>query len=228
MQSAQATTHGCVVLVHGLAGQPWNWWRLAPLLEQQHYVVVRARYLSRRLTIEQATQAINTAINQCPQDQPISLVGHSLGGILIRQYLTQADHRPIARVVMLGTPNQGSHLAIRANQKYWHEQGIAWLMGPVVKQLQANAEGVVHQLPPIDVPTGVIAGYLTPTPWLTKRFDGQANDGLVAMDYTKLAGMSDFIEVKATHMGLLFDVDAQRQVLWFLQTGHFFHPSNRP
>lgn len=223
--SATTTPSGCVVLVHGLAGQGWNWWRLAPLLEQHGYQVVKARYRSRQLTITQAAPALSRAIEQCPPHLPVSLVGHSLGGILIRQYLTQPDHRPIHRVVMLGTPNRGSHLAVDRNRKYWHEQWIARLMGPVVAQLQATPDSAVNQLPAISVPTGVIAGYLTPAPWLTKRFDHLPNDGLVATEYTKVAGMQDFVYVKTTHMSLPFDVNAQRQVLWFVQTGRFFHPS---
>ena len=224
LQGASAyAASSCVVLVHGLAGQPWNWWRLAPLLEAHSYQVVKARYASRKLTVAQASQAVTQAVSRCEPARDVAMVGHSLGGILIRHYLAHTPNHQVTRVVMLGTPNQGSHLAVRANRKYWHEQGIARLMGPVVAELQAVPSSTVNQLPAMSVPTGVLAGYLTPTPWLTKRFGRVPNDGLVAVDNTKVAGMSDFALIKATHMGLLFDVDAQRQVLWFLQAGHFFH-----
>lgn len=228
--SSMAATppQGCVVLVHGLAGQGWNWWRLAPLLEQHGYQVVRARYRSRQLTISQAVSALSRAVEQCPAQLPVSMVGHSLGGILIRQYLKQPDHRPLHRVVMLGAPNRGSHLAVATNRKYWHEQWLARLMGPVVAELQTTPDSVVNQLPPIEVPTGVIAGYLTPAPWLNKRFEHLPNDGLVAVEYTKLAGMRDFVLAKTTHMSLPFDANVQRQVLWFLKMGHFFHAPPSP
>lgn len=224
MQSTWAlAAPSCVVLVHGLAGQPWNWWRLSPLLEVQGYQVIKARYPSRKLTVAQASQAVTEAVSRCEPSRDVAMVGHSLGGVLIRYYVSNTPNHKVSRVVMLGTPNQGSHLAVRANRKYWHEQGIARLMGPVVAELQATPDSLVNQLPAMQIPTGVLAGYLTPTPWLTKRFGRVPNDGLVAVDNTKIAGMHDFALIKATHMGLLFDVDAQRQVLWFLQTGHFFH-----
>lgn len=228
MASTATTTasSGCVVLVHGLAGQGWNWWRLTPLLERYGYQVVKARYRSRHLTISQATPELSKAVSQCAPHLPVSLVGHSLGGILIRQYLTEPDHRPVHRVVMLGTPNRGSHLAVDRNRKYWHEQWLAQWLGPVVAQLQATPDSAVNQLPPVTVPTGVIAGYLTPAPWLNKRFGHLPNDGLVAVDYTKVSGMQDFVHVRTTHMSLPFDSNVQHQILWFLQTGRFFHPNS--
>lgn len=51
------------------------------------------------------------------------------------------------------------------------------------------------------VPTGIIAGYLTPTPWLNRRFK-TANDGLVAVYSTRLVQMQDFIVLPSIHATL--------------------------
>ena len=43
--------------------------------------------------------------------QPISLVGHSIGGIVARQYLVNNKHVPINALISIASPNLGSPLA---------------------------------------------------------------------------------------------------------------------
>lgn len=42
---------------------------------------------------------------------PVNLVGYSMGGLVIRSALAQADSLPIKKIVFLNTPHQGSLLA---------------------------------------------------------------------------------------------------------------------
>lgn len=43
---------------------------------------------------------------------PLTLIGHSLGGLIIRRYLQLfPKHHPVQRVFLLSTPNYGTHLA---------------------------------------------------------------------------------------------------------------------
>jgi len=43
---------------------------------------------------------------------PLTLIGHSLGGLIIRRYLQLfPKHHPVERVFLLATPNCGTHLA---------------------------------------------------------------------------------------------------------------------
>lgn len=212
---------GCVVLVHGLAGSRWNWIGMRQLLQHRGYQVITLDYPSRQQPIEVSAQILVPAVDACLHG-PVHLVGHSMGGLLIRYYLQQHGSARIGRVVMLGTPNQGSELTNLVSAQRPHERAVASWLGPAVSQLHTGVDGFVAQLAQPSVPTGIIAGYLTPTPWLNRRFN-TANDGLVAVYSTRLPHMQDFVLIPAVHTSLPFDVDAQRQTLWFLSIGHFYH-----
>lgn len=226
VQSSHAVTAkaGCVVLIHGLAGSRWNWIGLPRLLQRSGYQVVNLSYPSRQQRIEVAAQALAPVVEQCLQQhqRPVHLVGHSMGGLLIRAYLQQHGAAGIGRVVMLGTPNHGTVLSDPIQQQP-HERVVAGWLGPAVAQMGTQVDGFVAQLAEPSVPTGIIAGYLTPTPWLSRRFNS-ANDGLVAVYSTRLPTMQDFVLIRSIHSSLPLNVDAQRQIGWFLATGRFYPP----
>ncbi len=52
------------------------------------------------------------------------------------------------------------------------------------------------------------------------HFEGD-NDGTVAVDETHLPGIADHCVIETNHTGLLFSVEAARQVTQFLQRGRF-------
>ena len=82
----------CVVLLHGmwrsgLAMMPLEWF-----LEEEGYAVVNVSYPSLNHSIEElADMAVDEGVNQCRErgHAPINFVTHSLGGILVRQYLSR-------------------------------------------------------------------------------------------------------------------------------------------
>jgi len=223
-QSVPTVSAGCVVLVHGLAGSGWNWVGMRQLLQRSGYHVVILDYPSRQQSIQMSAQALQPAIQQCVQTQhtPVHLVGHSMGGLLIRYYLQHYGATNIGRVVMLGTPNQGTELSDPTAQQPY-ERAVAGWLGPAVAQMTTDVDGFVARLPEPSVPTGIIAGYLTPVPWLNRRFN-TANDGLVAVYSTRLSTMQDFVLIRSIHSSLPLNVDAQRQIGWFLATGRFYSP----
>lgn len=224
--AATQQAQGCVVLVHGLMGSRWNWVGMRSLLERSGYQVQFVRYPSREQRIEVSAQALLPAIANCQQHgaSVVHLVGHSMGGLLIRQYLQQYGDVGIGRVVMLGTPNQGSELSDdRPSARGLPQSVVASWLGPAVPQLTTAPDGFIARLAAPRVPTGIIAGHLTPTPWLNSRFK-TANDGLVAVYSTRLAQMQDFLLLPVVHSSLPLNVDAQRQTLWFLNSGYFYRP----
>jgi triacylglycerol lipase len=80
------------------------------------------------------------------------MIGHSLGGLIIRAHLTNPDFaRRVAAVVTLGTPHQGSKLAVLGISR------LAWaliFLGPLSQHLEnlPEAEGVqcLAVLSPVD------------------------------------------------------------------------------
>lgn len=222
----------CVVMLHGLAGRPWNFNALARTLTRYGHPVEIPAYPSRYLTIEKAANVVAESVNRCHARgaTTVDLVGHSLGGLLIRQYLStqslaEQQRLGIGRVVMLGTPNQGSVLSDDGGLRFGYEREIAKWLGPVVAELGTGSAGPIKRFGPMTVPTGVVAGYYSLIPWFNRRF-AEPNDGLVSVSSTRVAGMKDFIEVPENHLKLAEDPDVQRQVLWFLHTGHFYHATD--
>lgn len=97
---------------------------LAEHLEQSH-VVLRFPYDWRRPVDQNAdhlAKIVGEALQTHPS-QPLYLLAHSMGGLVARAMIAQypelwqaiaASERPAGRLVMLGTPNNGSHQMVEA------------------------------------------------------------------------------------------------------------------
>jgi len=93
---------------------------LADHLEASHAVVPFA-YDWRRPIEESATELANVVTQQLAghPDQPVRLLAHSMGGLVVRAMLAGKPEiwnkivaRPGGRFIMLGTPNNGSHAMV--------------------------------------------------------------------------------------------------------------------
>lgn len=194
-------------------------WRL----EKEGYVVVNQTYPSTQHPIEDlAVIAMSEALPQCPNDAPINFVTHSLGGILLRQYLSLETIPKLNRTVMLGPPNQGSLLA-----DYIQTIKVADHLQPEAgRQLGTNDKSVPQALGAVDFDVGIIAGNRNWRPLLSKPLEGQPNDGTVTVEETKVAGMSDFLELPATHTLMMWQDDVLEQIVAYLASGRFTQPAD--
>jgi hypothetical protein len=76
-------------------------------------------------------------------------------------------------------------------------------------------------LPSATYAVGVIAGSRSHIPLFSRWMNHVPNDGVVAVERTKLAGMTDFIVLPRTHTMLPWSCDARTQVFEFLENGRF-------
>jgi hypothetical protein len=120
---------------------------------------------------------------------------------------------------MLGTPNHGSAAAAMLSKSRLGRH----ILGPSGAQLVPYADFLVRSLGQPLFTVGVIAGNQSINPLSKLIFKGEPNDGAVAVEATKLAGMSDWIELPTHHSGLYTNTEAQRQTLFFLKHGRFDH-----
>ena len=210
----------CVVLLHGLVRSAASMQPMQRALEAAGFETANVDYPSRENPIEVlAPLAVEDGLADCrarPQLRSIHFVTHSLGGILLRQYLVAHDIPELGRVVMLGPPNQGSLAADRLRGA----PGYDWLNGPVGRQLGKGEDSVPLALPPADFEVGIIAGSRTIDP-VTSAFLPDPDDGRVSVEDTKLEGMKDFVVVAHSHAFMMRAQDSIDLTLRFLETGSF-------
>ena len=211
---AAAAGVSCTVLLHGLARSARS---MAPLEAALHYrghQVVNAGYASTTGSIKTlAEQTLSPAIARCG-GQNVNVITHSMGGILVRQWVKVHGAGALGRVVMLGPPNQGSEIVDRFS-------GLALFQainGPAGGEL--GTRGLPPTLGPVTFELGVIAGNRSLNPAFSRLIPG-ADDGKVSVASTRVAGMAAHLTLPVTHTLMMFDARVMAQTLHFLDTGAF-------
>lgn len=146
-----------------------------------------------------------------------AVLAHSLGGLMTIEALRLEPDLPPLRVVCLGSPLSGSQVAahLRSHRMPWAvgrsggllQSGCAWPW-PGRAQIGAVAGNAGYGV-------GRVLGCL----------QAQGNDGTVTVDETRWPGLSDHIQVRASHSGLLVSTAAAQAALRFLQHGRFAAPN---
>ena len=204
-----------VVLLHGLARGHGSMSRLGAYLRAHGFETYARTYPSRRHSISYLAGEVADWISERAGDRPVHAVTHSMGGVIVRHLHDPRIHWQ--RIVMLAPPNRGSQLAAGLMRN----PVFRWYYGPAGAEL---ANGALWPPPP--APFAVIAGTRSRalsnvTSWTVgRRFAPETrNDGTVAVDETRLDGMTAFAEVDATHTWIMNDVRVQALVVGYLRDG---------
>ena len=212
-----ASAADSVILLHGLARTERSMQKLKTVLVEHGYCVENRRYDSTSYDIETLAElAIAPGLEFCPSQGKVHFVTHSLGGILVRQYLRNHRIENLGRVVMLGPPNKGSEVVDRLGDF----PGFYFINGDAGLQLGTGAESVPNQLGSVDFDLGVIAGTRSMNPLLASMIPSP-NDGKVSVESTRVEGMRDHLELDVTHTFMMRDEEVIEQVIHFLQYGRF-------
>lgn len=207
----------CVVLLHGLARTAHAMRKMETALENTGYTVINQGYPSTKQNIQTlAAETLPAALEKCPSTGSIHFVTHSMGGILLRQYLSQRTIPRLGRTVMLGPPNQGSEVVDRLGA--WAP--FQWFNGPAGSQMGTGPDSIPNQLGPVGFPVGIIAGNQTINFLLSTQLPGP-NDGKVTVERTKVEGMQDHLVLPVTHPFMMRNGGVIEQVKVFLATGAF-------
>jgi pimeloyl-ACP methyl ester carboxylesterase len=109
-----------VVLLHGLDEPGTIWDDLAPALGAAGYEVWELRYPNDQ-GIDRSAAFLADRWQGLPADRPTVLIGHSMGGLLAREFVSRwrhpvgqaarVDWAPVSGVILAGTPNHGSEWA---------------------------------------------------------------------------------------------------------------------
>lgn len=148
---------------------------------------------------------------------PVHLVGHSLGGLLLLRFAAAHPELPLGRIVLLGSPVNGS----RAARGFAALPGASIFFGHLAGT-ELLRDGRPRWQGPAEV--GVIAGSHSLG---FGRFLGhlpEPNDGTVAVEETDLDGASDHIVLPVSHTGLLASESVVVATARFLSSGRFAAP----
>ncbi len=145
---------------------------------------------------------------------PAHVLAHSLGGLVTLTALQREPALSVSRVVCLGSPLCGSAAATGLARR----THTARALGRSADLLRSGCQPWRGQ-----AQVGVVAGRV---PLGLGQFFGgirSDSDGTVAVEETRLAGLSDHVVVAASHSGLLLSAQALRQAIEFFRNGRFQH-----
>ncbi len=206
----------CVILLHGLARSANSMNVIEKRLLGEGYHVININYPSRDYSIEElAEQVFTVALLECG-DRKVNFVTHSMGGILVRQYLSKHKINQLNKVVMLGPPNNGSEVV----DKLINTPGFSFINGDAGMQLGTSKFSVPNKLGSADFNLGIIAGNRSVN-WFLSTLIPDKDDGKVSVKSTKLDGMNDHIEMETTHPFMVRNEKVIDQIIFYLKTGSF-------
>lgn len=117
---AQAPARARILLIHGLDEPGTIWDALIPALRTENDDVWELRYPNDQ-GIDRSTAYLAQLWSQLPDSPPVILIGHSMGGLVIRDFVSGWRHpvetaprvvgAQVGGVILVGTPNHGSEWA---------------------------------------------------------------------------------------------------------------------
>jgi pimeloyl-ACP methyl ester carboxylesterase len=209
----------CVVLLHGLGRLSNSMSELETKLAPAGYYVSNIKYPSRSYPIDVlALDAIGRGLAQCRSEGPgeIHFITHSLGGILLRYYLSENTISELGRVVMLGPPNQGSEIV----DGLLPLPGFGFIGGPAGVALGTGPGSIIDRLGPVEFDLGIIAGSTNINP-LEFLFIAGPSDSIVSIESTKVRGMNAHMVLPVTHTFMMRNNEVIEQAIHYLKTGSF-------
>jgi pimeloyl-ACP methyl ester carboxylesterase len=193
-----------VVVLHGFGGSPIWMSLLCRRVSRSGRRVVNWGYASWRRSISASADRLIEQIHVLEQDgsvERIHFVAYSMGSIICRAALVKRnDFSKLGRVVMLGPPNRGSHVASFFSP-------LVGRLLPAVRELSTCPKSFVNSLPRLSgVQVGVIAAQ---------------RDRIVRFDNTHLPCQREHLEVPGGHSGLILRREVARLAMQFVGSGSF-------
>jgi pimeloyl-ACP methyl ester carboxylesterase len=202
-----------VLLVHGLGRTPLSLFGLARSLRSGGHSTRFFAYSPTFEELDRIVRRLTRLLHELSRtDEPVALIGHSLGGLLLRMALPAVPNLNAHHLIMLGTPNRSPLLA----RLTWRWLPFRLLTGTCGRFLAT--QGAFVQLRDPGISTTVIAG----TAGLRGRFSpfgDDLNDGVVAVSETQNDSFGNPTQFPVWHTLMMNATTVQTHILALLQTG---------
>ena len=201
-----------VLLVHGLGRTPMSMFGLAAALRSAGHRTGFFAYAPafeglpgiRRRLVQRLQRLARNAT-------PVGLVGHSLGGLLLRMALAEAPGLAVQRLVMLATPNRPPRMAAY----FWQWSPFRLLSRDCGRFLASPF--AISALPVPTVPYTLIAGTAGPRhPRLP--FSDEPNDGIVGVSEVPIVDTDAPILLPAWHSFIMDHAGVRNAVVAAMMT----------
>jgi pimeloyl-ACP methyl ester carboxylesterase len=215
-----------VILLHGLCRTWKSMTSLADHLDSKGYTVINFRYASSRQQVGEHARYLKRVIGELPPDvTEINFVGHSLGNIVVRHYVSDCNNSKVLdldsrinRMVMLGPPNQGSRMA----RLLKNSAGFKLIAGASGAELSLGWDKLSENLATPEFEFGIIAGgYGDDEAPLSNPILYGKDDFTVSKWETMLPGATDFLVEHLMHTTMMHQKEVLVATARFLEKGHF-------
>ena len=190
-----------VVLVHGFGSRATSLQPLATELADAGYAVATFQY-DCRLGVRGAAQSLvdHLTTQEKFDPAPVSIVTHSMGGLVVRWALEQTDWTPtnVQRLIMIAPPNGGSAIATLSAQSLVDRSGDSESLTPKAKQQIARMDRTLSEL------LGAAVGDLRPDSEVLRRLSKANRNPQV--DYSILAGSEGPLPPETAEIGPLLNL----------------------
>jgi pimeloyl-ACP methyl ester carboxylesterase len=183
-----------VLFVHGMGRSVLSAWPMLRRLRQAGLATEAFGYSVACQTIAQIQSRLAARIAQAAGLGPYVLVGHSLGGVLLRAALQglPAGTAPPQRLFLLASPVRASRFATRLKTF----PPFAWLTRDAGDLLGSAQRMSAIAVPA--VPTTAIVGTLGFPRW-AGLFGSEVNDGIVSLSEVSADWLTDQVQVPVSH-----------------------------
>lgn len=203
-----------VIMLHGIVRSSKSMSRMQKSLGEAGFVPVPFDYPSTQANLDKCSEFLDSVIRSLDGVKEISFVTHSMGGLVVRNWLKEHKDKRVRRLVMIGTPNKGAEMADKLRD--WKIYKL--ILGPAGQQLFSGDGSDASKLPIPKFEFAVIAGARGTAEGYNPLIPGD-DDGTVAVKSAFLEGATDSELFPVLHSFLPVNPDVVKSTARFLKTG---------
>jgi Thioesterase domain len=181
-----------LLLVHGLWRTPLSFLLLVRSLRGWGHQTELFGYAAVAQSYDAIVSRLIERLERLAGAGPYAVIGHSLGGVLLRSALSHLTGSQPHHLIMLGTPNRPPRLA--------QSLGVRWGYRRFMGECGTNLSSALFyaSLPVPQIPYTIVAGTAGPRGrW--SPFGDELNDGVVAVNETRMCDDDPLVVLPVTH-----------------------------